>query len=141
MPLLTPLLCATVSLVVAVVVSIPAPRMKAPDAATQAQRPIYENVLRQRDAQAALEADPSYPFGLDGDNDGTTCQVEEAFGTTPLVNRNDLRDLPDAQQALRACSTRRKTLAIPMGLIRMAMGSPATATVVPRRNHSTQPRP
>ena len=70
------------------------------DAAAQEQRPTCANFLNQSNAQATFAADPSDPFGLDSDNNGVACQAEERFGATPLVNCDDLRDHPDAQQAL-----------------------------------------
>src|SRR5688500_15698375 len=70
------------------------------DAPAQERRPTCANFRYQSDAQAAFTADPSDPFGLDGDNNGVACQTEERFGTTPLVICDDLRAHPDAQPAL-----------------------------------------
>jgi hypothetical protein len=89
-----------VALAITVWLGTAGPLMLGHDAAAQEQRPTCENFRYQSDAQAAFTADPSDPFGLDGDSNGVACQGEERFGTTPLVNCNDLRDHPDAQQAL-----------------------------------------
>jgi hypothetical protein len=89
-----------VALAITVCLGTAGPHMLGHDAAAQEQRPTCENFRYQSDAQATLTADPSDPFGLDSDNNGVACQVEERFGSTPLVNCDDLRDHPDAQQAL-----------------------------------------
>lgn len=61
-------------------------------AAAQTQRPNCGNFLSQQDAQAALNADPSDPFGLDADHNGVACDGSTtAFGTPPLVNCADLQ--------------------------------------------------
>jgi hypothetical protein len=89
-----------IALAVPVCLGTAGPRMLEHDAAAQEQRPTCENFRYQSDAQAAFTADPSDPFGLDGDTNGVACQGEERFGTSPLVNCDDLRDHPDARQAL-----------------------------------------
>ena len=89
-----------VALAITVCLGTAGPLMLGHDAAAQEQRPTCENFRYQSDAQATFTADPSDPFGLDSDNNGVACQVEERFGSTPLVNCDDLRDHPDAQQAL-----------------------------------------
>ena len=101
MPLPSPIhRSSLVALAVTVCLGTAGPLMLGHDAAAQEQRPNCENFRNQSDAQATFTADPSDPFGLDGDTNGVACQVEERFGTTPLVNCDDLRDHPDAQQAL-----------------------------------------
>jgi hypothetical protein len=68
---------------------------------TAQQRPDCKNFLDQEDSQVALDADPSDPFGLDGNNDDVACEQPEGdFGTPPLVNCDDLRDHPDIARAL-----------------------------------------
>jgi hypothetical protein len=65
------------------------------------QGPDCANFLDQEDAQVALDADPEDPFGLDGNNDGEACEQPEGnFGTSRLVNCDDLRDLPRIALAL-----------------------------------------
>jgi len=59
------------------------------------------NFLDQEDAQVALDADPEDPFGLDGNSDGESCEQPEGdFGTSRLVNCDDLRDHPRIALAL-----------------------------------------
>src|SRR3712207_5595182 len=65
------------------------------------QRPDCENFLDQEDAQVTFDADPTDPFGLDGNDDAVVCEQPEGdFGTTPLVNCDDLQDHPDIAEAL-----------------------------------------
>jgi hypothetical protein len=73
-----------------------------PEATAQEQRPSCANFLDQQDSQVAFDADPSDPFGLDesGQGDTEACETEEAFGTSPLVNCDDLRGHPDIVRAL-----------------------------------------
>lgn len=69
--------------------------------ATAQQRPDCTNFLDQEDSQVALDADPTDPFGLDGNNDDVACQQPaEEFGTSQLVNCDSLRDHPDIARAL-----------------------------------------
>ena len=69
--------------------------------ATAQQRPDCTNFLDQEDSQVALDADPTDPFGLDGNNDDVACQQPaEEFGTSQLVNCDSLRDHPDIAHAL-----------------------------------------
>src|SRR5215213_303550 len=59
------------------------------------------NFLDQKDAQVSLDADPEDPFGLDGNSDGESCEQPEGdFGTSRLVNCDDLRDHPRIALAL-----------------------------------------
>jgi hypothetical protein len=72
-----------------------------PSDATAQQRLDCASFLDQEDAQVALDADPTDPFGLDGNNDDEACEQPEGdFGTSPLVNCDDLRDHPDIARAL-----------------------------------------
>ena len=67
------------------------------------ERPDCANFLDAEDAQVALAADPTDPLGLDeqGAGDGEACeQPDGRFGTTPLVNCDDLQDDPDIARAL-----------------------------------------
>ena len=89
-----------VALAITVCLGTAGPHMLGHDAAAQEQRPTCENFRYQSDAQATFTADPSDPFGLDSDTNGVACQVEERFGTTPLVNCDDLQDHPDIARAL-----------------------------------------
>ena len=71
-----------------------------PDAIAQ-QRLDCASFLDQPDAQVAFDADPTDPFGLDGNNDGEACEQPEGdFGTSPLVGCDDLQDHPDIAQVL-----------------------------------------
>ncbi len=101
MPLSSPIRRSSlVALAITVWLGTAGPQMRVPGASAQERRPTCEHFRFQSDAQATFTADPSDPFGLDGDNNGVACQAEERFGTTPLVNCDDLRDHPDAQRAL-----------------------------------------
>jgi len=72
-----------------------------PSDATAQRRLDCASFLDQEDAQVALDADPTDPFGLDGNNDDEACEQPEGdFGTSPLVNCDDLRDHPDIARAL-----------------------------------------
>jgi hypothetical protein len=57
--------------------------------------------LDKDDSQVAFDAEPTDPFGLDGNNDGEACeQPEGGFGTSALVSCDDLQDYPDIARAL-----------------------------------------
>ena len=69
--------------------------------ATAQQRPDCTNFLDQEDSQVALDADPTDPFRLDGNNDDVACQQPaEEFSTSQLVNCDSLQGHPDIVQAL-----------------------------------------
>ena len=89
-----------VALAITVCLGTAGPLVRVHDAAGREQRLTCGNFRSQSDAQATFTADSSDPFGLDDDNNGVACQAEERFGTSPLVTCDDLRDYPDAQQAL-----------------------------------------
>jgi hypothetical protein len=92
--------CWLVALAITVCLGTIGPLWPTPDTAAQ-QRLDCESFLDQEDAQVALDADPTDPFGLDGNNDGESCEQPEGdFGTPPLVNCDDLRDHPDIAGAL-----------------------------------------
>jgi hypothetical protein len=76
----------------ALVAGVVGAMLAAPGTEAQNQRPDCGNFLSQQDAQIALEADPSDPFGLDADHNGKACETPStAFGTPPLVNCADLQ--------------------------------------------------
>ena len=71
------------------------------DAIAQEQRPDCDNFVDKEDSQVAFDADPTDPFGLDGNNDGEACEQPEGdFGTPPLVGCDGLQDYPDIARAL-----------------------------------------
>src|SRR5215208_3574425 len=75
--------------------------LRTPLDASAQQRPDCENFLDAEDAQVAFDADPTDPFGLDGNNDGEACEQPGGdFGTSPLVSCDDLRDHADIARAL-----------------------------------------
>src|SRR5215208_7772574 len=75
--------------------------LRTPLDASAQQRPDCENFLDAEDAQVAFDADPTDPFGLDGNNDGEACEQPGGdFGTSPLVSCDDLRDHADIALAL-----------------------------------------
>ena len=101
MPLARPFhRCWLIALAITVCLGIIDPLGPTPDTAAQ-QRLDCASFLDQEDAQVALDADPTDPFGLDGNNDDEACEQPEGdFGTSPLVNCDDLRDHPDIARAL-----------------------------------------
>ena len=101
MPLARPFhRCWLVALAITVCLGTIGPLGPTLDTAAQ-QRLDCESFLDQEDAQVALDADPKDPFGLDGNNDGESCEQPEGdFGTPPLVSCDDLRDHPDIARAL-----------------------------------------
>ena len=90
-----------IALALVVCLGTASPDLTAFDAVAQEQRrPNCEHFLDQEDAQVAFDADPDDPFVLDDNNDGEACEVGELFGSTPLVNCDDLRGHPGIAQAL-----------------------------------------
>jgi len=92
--------CWLVALAITVCLGSIGPLGPTPDTAAQ-QRLDCESFLDQEDAQIALDADPTDPFGLDGNNDGEACEQPEGdFGTPPLVSCDNLQDQADIARAL-----------------------------------------
>src|SRR5215203_2582001 len=72
-----------------------------PSDVTAQQQIDCASFLDPDDAQVAFDADPTDPFGLDGDNDGELCEEPDGdFGTLPLVTCDDLQDHADIALAL-----------------------------------------
>lgn len=93
---------AVVAAVALAAIVVMAASLSVVQAAAQERRPNCENFLDEDDAQVVFSADPGDPFGLDGsgEHNGKACEYEDAFGSAPLVDCNDLKDHPEIAGAL-----------------------------------------
>jgi len=72
-----------------------------PSYVTAQQQIDCASFLDSDDAQVAFDADPTDPFGLDGNSDGEACEQPDGdFGTSPLVTCDDLQGHADIALAL-----------------------------------------